>query len=147
MNRIVAAVDGVDFKVSPAECVGVVGKSGSGEEPARPRHLSSHAEPAREQTERESRVGRVDILKIERPRTSVTPEIARILNDLQDPMAHLNPTHRVSRQIAEALSPEAKAYRRMQRVLNSWMKSASQMQKMSLGDFLMSCPAVCVSVS
>src|SRR6478735_3551964 len=117
-DRIVRAVDGVDFQVNPAECVGVVGESGSGKSTLV--RVISRLMPNLRVSELSGNLafeGR-DILKMSDRELRSLRRSRGFSMIFQDPLAHLNPTHRVSRQIAEALSPDGKGVSEKQRVLN-----------------------------
>ena len=105
-DRLIRAVDGVDFRVEAGECVGVVGESGSGKSTlvrAISRLMPSlHVAELSGNLSFEGRdilgMGDRDLRALRRSRG-----FSMIF---QDPLGYLNPTHRVGRQIAEALSPE-----------------------------------------
>lgn len=106
-DNVIKAVDGVDFKVEAGECVGVVGESGSGKSTLI-RAISKLMPNLR--VERMSG----EVLFDERDIFSMPDRELRALRRqsgfsmiFQDPLGYLNPTHRVGRQIAEALSPRA----------------------------------------
>jgi ABC-type dipeptide/oligopeptide/nickel transport system ATPase component len=115
-DRIVRAVDGVDFHVNPAECVGIVGESGSGKSTLV--RAVSRLMPNLRVKELSGDVqfeGR-DILKMSEGDLRELRRSRGFSMIFQDPLGYLNPTHRVGRQIAEALSPHGKAQSDSQRV-------------------------------
>jgi ABC-type dipeptide/oligopeptide/nickel transport system ATPase component len=104
-DRLVRAVDGVDFEVNSAECVGVVGESGSGK---------STLIRAISRLMPNLRVDRIsgEVLFEGNEVLSMPERTLRALRRsqgfsmiFQDPLGYLNPTQRIGRQIAEALSP------------------------------------------
>ncbi|MGF9762383.1 ABC transporter ATP-binding protein [Microvirga sp. 0TCS3.31] len=115
-DRTVRAVDGVDFHVNPAECVGIVGESGSGKSTLV--RAVSRLMPNLRVKELSGDVqfeGR-DILKMSEGDLRELRRSRGFSMIFQDPLGYLNPTHRVGRQIAEALSPHGKAQSDSQRV-------------------------------
>jgi ABC-type dipeptide/oligopeptide/nickel transport system ATPase component len=115
-DRIVRAVDGVDFHVNPAECVGIVGESGSGKSTLV--RAVSRLMPNLRVKELSGDVqfeGR-DVLKMSEGDLRELRRSRGFSMIFQDPLGYLNPTHRVGRQIAEALSPHGNAQSDSQRV-------------------------------
>ena len=103
-GRTVRAVDGVDFRVNPAEFVGVVGESGSGKSTLV--RAISRLMPNLRMNEYSGKVefeGR-DILAMSDRELRALRRSHGFSMIFQDPLGYLNPTHRVGRQIAEALS-------------------------------------------
>ncbi|HWK66953.1 MAG TPA: ABC transporter ATP-binding protein [Rhizobiaceae bacterium] len=116
-DRLVRAVDGVDFRVDTAEFVGVVGESGSGKSTlvraisrlmphVRVDELSGHL-----------RFEGRDILGLSDRELRALRRSRGFSMIFQDPLGHLNPTHRVGRQVAEALSPDSSGQPERARVL------------------------------
>ncbi|MBM1173417.1 ABC transporter ATP-binding protein [Microvirga arabica] len=115
-DRIVRAVDGVDFHVNPAECVGIVGESGSGKSTLV--RAVSRLMPNLRVKELSGDVqfeGR-DVLKMSEGDLRELRRSRGFSMIFQDPLGYLNPTHRVGRQIAEALSPHGNVQSDSQRV-------------------------------
>jgi len=98
-DGLVKAVDGVSFKVTPGEALGVVGESGSGKSVTFLTVLGLI-------TAREARI-EGEVLFRGRDLLKVPPEEVRSLRGreicmiFQDPLTALNPVHRVGAQIAE----------------------------------------------
>jgi ABC-type dipeptide/oligopeptide/nickel transport system ATPase component len=102
-GRTVRAVDGVDFRVNGAEFVGVVGESGSGKSTLV--RAISRLMPNLRMNEYSGKVqfeGR-DILAMSDRELRQLRRSRGFSMIFQDPLGYLNPTHRVGRQIAEAL--------------------------------------------
>jgi ABC-type dipeptide/oligopeptide/nickel transport system ATPase component len=103
-SHVVRAVDGVDFDVRPGECVGIVGESGSGKSTlARAiTRLLPNVDLA--ESSGDIRFRGLDL------RTMPDRDLRQLRRNagfsmvFQDPLGYLNPTQRVGKQIAEALS-------------------------------------------
>lgn len=106
-GRIMRALEGVDFEVGKAEFVGVVGESGSGKSTLV--RAISRLMPNINTGVQSGKVtfdGR-DIWGMGDRELRGLRRSHGFSMIFQDPLGYLNPTHRVSRQIAEALSPDA----------------------------------------
>jgi ABC-type dipeptide/oligopeptide/nickel transport system ATPase component len=106
-GNLIRAVDGVDLRVAPGECVGIVGESGSGKSTLA--RAISRLLPNVELAELSGDVSfnGADTLKMP---DAVLRQVRRksgFSMVFQDPLGYLNPTMRVGRQIREALPPDA----------------------------------------
>ena len=116
-DRLIRAVDGVDFTVEAGECVGVVGESGSGKSTLV--RAISRLMPSLHIAELSGKLsfeGR-DILGMGDRDLRALRRSRGFSMIFQDPLGYLNPTHRVGRQVAEALSPESRGRTERARVL------------------------------
>ncbi|MBM6593117.1 ABC transporter ATP-binding protein [Microvirga pudoricolor] len=115
-DRTIRAVDGVDFHVRPAECVGIVGESGSGKSTL-VRAVSRLMPNLRiNELSGDLRFEGRHILEMSERDLRALRRSHGFSMIFQDPLGYLNPTHRVGRQIAEALSPQGKGRPDGQRV-------------------------------
>lgn len=115
-DRTVRAVDGVDFHVKPAECVGVVGESGSGKSTL-VRAISRLMPNLRvSELSGDLRFEGHDILGMSERDLRALRRSRGFSMIFQDPLGYLNPTHRVGRQIAEALTSHGNGRSDSQRV-------------------------------
>ncbi|MDE1992378.1 MAG: ABC transporter ATP-binding protein [Rhizobiaceae bacterium] len=108
VNHLIRAVDGVDFKVDANECVGIVGESGSGKSTLI--RVISRLMPNLRLDRISGEVvfdGR-DILSMPDRELRALRRSDGFSMIFQDPLGYLNPTQRVGRQIAEALSPRGR---------------------------------------
>ena len=115
-GRLVRAVDDVDFDVNAAECVGVVGESGSGKSTLI-RAISRLMLNLRvDQIAGDVRFEGRDLLAMPDRELRLLRRSRGFSMIFQDPLGYLNPTQRVGRQIAEALSPDARGRSESSRV-------------------------------
>ncbi len=107
-DRLVRAVDGVEFEINAGECVGVVGESGSGKSTL-VRAISRLMPnlPLDEVSGNVAFEGR-DIFAMNDRELRALRRSRGFSMIFQDPLGYLNPTQRVGRQIAEALSPDGR---------------------------------------
>jgi ABC-type dipeptide/oligopeptide/nickel transport system ATPase component len=103
-HHVVRAVDGVDFEVRPGECVGIVGESGSGKSTfARAvTRLMPNVDLA--ESSGDIRFAGSDLRTMPDRALRQLRRHAGFSMVFQDPLGYLNPTQRVGKQIAEALS-------------------------------------------
>ncbi|MCV3238482.1 ABC transporter ATP-binding protein [Mesorhizobium sp. ZC-5] len=117
-DRLVRAVDGVDFKVDTAECVGVVGESGSGKSTLIRAISRLMPNLQVDELSGELRFEGRDILRMADRELRTLRRSRGFAMIFQDPLGYLNPTQRVGRQIAEALSPDGRGRSEHRRVLD-----------------------------
>ncbi len=117
-DRLVRAVDGVDFKVDTAECVGVVGESGSGKSTLIRAISRLMPNLQVDELSGELRFEGRDILRMADRELRTLRRSRGFSMIFQDPLGYLNPTQRVGRQIAEALSPDGRSRSEHKRVLD-----------------------------
>lgn len=117
-DRLVRAVDGVDFKVDTAECVGVVGESGSGKSTLIRAISRLMPNLQVDELSGELRFEGRDILRMADRELRTLRRSRGFSMIFQDPLGYLNPTQRVARQIAEALSPDGRGRSEHKRVLD-----------------------------
>src|SRR5688572_22256679 len=117
-DRLVRAVDGVDFKVDTAECVGVVGESGSGKSTLIRAISRLMPNLQVDELSGELRFEGRDILRMADRELRTLRRSRGFSMIFQDPLGYLNPTQRVGRQIAEALSPDGRGRSEHKRVLD-----------------------------
>ncbi len=98
---VVRAVAGVSFSVQPGETVALVGESGSGKS-VTALAVMGLLDPPGKVTRGHVRIGGQPVLGLreEQWRTLRGRRIAMVF---QDPMTSLNPSHRIGRQVAEAI--------------------------------------------
>ena len=114
--NVVRAVDGVDLRVMPGECVGIVGESGSGKSTLA-RSISRLMPPvAFAEFSGSAAFNGVDLLTMAPERLRQLRRSSGFSMIFQDPLGYLNPTMRVGRQIREALSSGEHAQTELQRV-------------------------------
>jgi len=113
-ERVVRAVDGVDFRVDAGECVGIVGESGSGKSTLARAIARLMPDVQVAQLSGTLRFEGRDLLRIDERALRGLRRARGFSMIFQDPLGHLNPTQRVGRQIAEALAPDAGAARAQQ---------------------------------
>jgi len=116
-ERTVRALDGVDLQVCGPEFVGVVGESGSGKST-----LVRSVSRLMPNLNNGSFSGKVsfegrDLVAMPDRELRRLRQSRGFSMIFQDPLGHLNPTQRISRQIAEALSPDGKGQSSQARVL------------------------------
>ncbi|MGO4386348.1 ABC transporter ATP-binding protein [Microvirga sp. 2YAF29] len=117
-DQIVRAVDGADLKVHQSECVGVVGESGSGKSTL-VRAVSRLMPNLRiEELSGDVKFEGRDLLSMSDRDLRALRRARGFSMIFQDPLGYLNPTQRVERQIAEALSDNARGQSAGQRVCN-----------------------------
>ncbi len=115
-GNVVRAVDGVDLKVMPGECVGIVGESGSGKSTVA-RSISCLMPPLEyAEFSGTARFNGADLLTMAPERLRHLRRSAGFSMIFQDPLGYLNPTMRVGRQIREALGAAVRGQSDMQRV-------------------------------
>ena len=113
-ERVVRAVDGVDFRVDAGECVGIVGESGSGKSTLARAIARLMPDVQVAQLSGTLRFEGRDLLRIDERALRGLRRARGFSMIFQDPLGHLNPTQRVGRQIAGALAPDAGAARAQQ---------------------------------
>jgi len=110
-DRVVPAVDGVDFRVAVGECVGIVGESGSGKSTLARAITRLMPNVHIAQLSGSLRFEGRDLLGLDERALRALRRARGFSMIFQDPLGHLNPTQRVGRQIAEALAPDARGGR------------------------------------
>jgi len=107
-GRVVRAVDGIDIDIDAGECIGVVGESGSGKSTI-VRAISRLLPNLRvdEVSGKATFEGR-DIFAMSDRELRGLRRSRGFSMIFQDPLGYLNPTQRVGKQIAEALSPDGR---------------------------------------
>jgi oligopeptide/dipeptide ABC transporter ATP-binding protein len=100
-RAVVRAVAGASFSVQPGETVALVGESGSGKSVSALAVMGLLDPPGRV-VGGEVRVGGQPVLDLREAQWR-TLRGRRIAMVFQDPMTSLNPTHRIGRQVAEAI--------------------------------------------
>ena len=107
-GRVVRAVDGIDIDIGAGECIGVVGESGSGKSTV-VRAISRLLPNLRvdEVSGKATFEGR-DIFAMNDRELRALRRSRGFSMIFQDPLGYLNPTQRVGKQIAEALSPDGR---------------------------------------
>jgi ABC-type dipeptide/oligopeptide/nickel transport system ATPase component len=117
-DQVVRAVDGADLQVNQAECVGVVGESGSGKSTL-VRAISRLMPNLRiEELSGDLKFEGRDLLEMNDRDLRALRRKRGFSMIFQDPLGYLNPTQRVERQIAEALSDDGRGQSDGQRVCN-----------------------------
>lgn len=107
-GRVVRAVDGVDLKVYPDECVGIVGESGSGKS-LLGRSLIRLFPPVEfQELSGQVNFDGVDLAAMPDEKLAAMRRGRFMSMVFQDPLGHLNPTKRIGAQVAEA-RPEGEA--------------------------------------
>ncbi len=104
-GRVVQAVDGVDLRVAPGECVGIVGESGSGKSTLA-RAAARLLPNMRAEVAGAALFDGQDVLAMDEPRLRALRRRQGFAMIFQDPLGYLNPTQRIGRQVEEALPEE-----------------------------------------
>lgn len=117
-DRVVRAVDGVDIDIQAGECIGIVGESGSGKSTI-VRAISRLLPNLRTgESSGEANFEGRDIFAMNDRELRTLRRSRGFSMIFQDPLGYLNPTRRVSKQIAEALSQEGRGRPERVRVLD-----------------------------
>jgi oligopeptide/dipeptide ABC transporter ATP-binding protein len=104
-DRVVKAADDVDLQVAAGECVGLVGESGSGKTMVARSVVGLLPTVRLEKRAGEIVLDGTNLLGL-RPKELRKARQGRVSMIFQEPASYLNPTMRVGRQIAEALTQD-----------------------------------------
>jgi ABC-type dipeptide/oligopeptide/nickel transport system ATPase component len=115
-GAVVRAVDGVDLRVMPGECVGIVGESGSGKSTLARAVTRLMANVEFAELSGTAHFNGTDTLAMPHEPLRQLRRHAGFSMIFQDPLGYLNPTMRVGRQIREALSPGVAAPSEAERI-------------------------------
>ncbi|MCU4179640.1 ABC transporter ATP-binding protein [Bosea sp. BH3] len=102
--NVVKAIDGVDFRIMPGECVGIVGESGSGKSTMARAITRLMPNVNIAELSGELSFEGQDILAMADGPLRALRRGRGFSMIFQDPLGYLNPTQRVGRQIEEALA-------------------------------------------
>lgn len=114
---VVHAVQSVDFHINRGECVGIVGESGSGKSTLARTIMRLMPNVTRVEIDGTMVFDGLDLINLPGNELRKLRKNAGFSMVFQDPLGFLNPTKRIWRQVAEALSNNANTAKPFQRVV------------------------------